>query len=305
MTRKLLFVLLLLFAAVAAFGQIQTVTRKPSTSTKASAKPTHTTPSAKKKTATQTRKQEAAPKRQQTPRRVLTPEEQQVIDNLIANMVYVEGGTFMMGATSEQEVSGKADNQPAHEVTLSSFSIGRYEVTQEEWQAVMGGSFRNDAKLPVVSRNWRECEEFIQKLNELTGKKFRFPTEAEWEYAARGGQKSQGYLYAGSNNIDSVAWYWGNAGSRLHPVGQKKANELGLYDMTGNVNEWCSDVYEKDYYSVSPKDNPQGPVGPEGPKYRVRRGSYRGGDKKECRIAMRDSFASWGGSDTTGFRLAW
>jgi len=152
-------------------------------------------------------------------------------------MVFVEGGTFMMGATSEQESDAFDWEKPAHRVTLSDFYIGKYEVTQAQWKAVMGSNpsyFKGD-NLPVERVSWGDCQEFIRKLNERTGLTFRLPTEAEWDYAARGGNRSRGYKYSGSDDPDEVAWYWDNSGIKTHPVGQKRANELGLYDMSGNV----------------------------------------------------------------------
>ena len=140
--------------------------------------------------------------------------------------------------------------------------MGKYEVTQAQWKAVMGSNpsrFKGD-NLPVENVSWDDVQAFIRKLNQLTGKRYRLPTEAEWEYAARGGNKSRGYKYAGGNNIDEVAWYDGNSGERTHPVGKKRPNELGLYDMSGNVWEWCSDWYDEDYYGNSPQNNPQGPA---------------------------------------------
>ena len=168
-----------------------------------------------------------------------------VLQNLIKNMVYVEGGTFMMGATSEQGSDAYDREKPAHQVTLSSFSIGKYEVTQEEWEAVMGSnpSYFKGKKLPVEKVSWDNCQKFIRKLNKLTGKQFRLPTEAEWEYASRGGSMSRGYKYAGGNDLGSVAWYDGNSDNKTHEVGKKQPNELGLYDMSGNVWEWCQDWY--------------------------------------------------------------
>ena len=195
-------------------------------------------------------------------------ERTRILQNLINNMVFVEGGTFKMGAKGKVPLNEK----PAHQVTLTSFSIGRYEVTQEEWQAVIGSnpSYFKGAKRPVESVSWNDCQEFIRKLNAMTGKHFRLPTEAEWEYAARGGNRSRGYKYAGSNDLNSVAWYEDNSGNQTHEVGSKQPNELGLYDMSGNVTEWCQDWYDSKYYSSSPQSNPQGPS--SGTYYRVIRG---------------------------------
>ena len=174
-------------------------------------------------------------------------------------MIYVQGGTFTMGATSEQGADARDNEKPAYKVTLSDYYIGKTEVTQALWKVVMGkrkkyfglidvdnnpSEFKGD-NLPVEHVSWYDCQEFIKKLNSLTGKKFRLPTEAEWEYAARGGSKSRGYKYSGSNNIDDVAWYDGNSGRETHEVGTKRPNELGIYDMSGNVYEWCSDLAGK------------------------------------------------------------
>ena len=223
-----------------------------------------------------------------------------VIENLLHNMVYVDGGTFTMGATSEQGSDADSDEKPVHQVTLSSFSIGRYEVTQEEWQAVMGSnpSGFKGAKLPVERVSWEDCQEFIRKLNSMTGKHFRLPTEAEWEYAARGGNKSRGYKYAGSNDLGSVAWYDGNSGSKTHDVGQKQPNELGLYDMSGNVWEWCQDWSGS--YSSGSQTNP---TGPSSGSRRVGRGgswyTYAG----YCRVAIRFSYAPGYRGRDLGLRL--
>ena len=174
-------------------------------------------------------------------------------------MVRVKGGTFQMGATSEQGSDAYDDEYPVHSVTLSDYYIGQTEVTQELWEAVMGDNpsyFTGDNQCPVERVSWDDCQEFIKKLNRLTGKNFRLPTEAEWEYAARGGNKSKGYKYSGSNDADAVAWYNKNSGSKTQPVAQKQSNELGLYDMSGNVWEWCQDWYG-DYTSRS-QSNPKG-----------------------------------------------
>lgn len=185
-----------------------------------------------------------------------------VKDGISIDMVKVEAGTFMMGATSEMKDSyddPDSDEKPVHQVTLTNdYYMGKYEVTQALWEAVMGSNpsyFKGD-NLPVEEVSWNDCQEFISKLNSLTGRKFRLPTEAEWEYAARGGKKSRSYQYSGSSNISDVAWYDGNSGDKTHPVGTKQANELGIYDMTGNVLEWCQDWYGS-YYSSS-QTNPTG-----------------------------------------------
>ncbi len=244
---------------------------------------------------------------------------QGIIDNLITNMVYVEGGTFMMGGTEEQGGDESYDEKPAHKVTLSSFSIGKYEVTQEEWEVVMGSnpSMYKGAKHPVECVSWEDCQEFIKKLNSLTGKRFRLPTEAEWEFAARGGIKSKHYKYAGSNTLIDVAWYEDNSyyvgelgeedksspNYGPHPVGQKKPNELGLHDMSGNVYEWCQDWYDYEYYSKSPSSNPCNKTVASN---RVCRGGgwvKWGRDTWYCRVSNRDSWAPDRHRNSLGFRL--
>lgn len=185
-----------------------------------------------------------------------------VVNGVKFTMVPVEGGTFNMGATPEQGSDAADNEKPVHKATLSSYYIGQTEVTQELWQAVMGNnpSYNEGDKLPVVNVSWNDCQEFIRKLNALTGQQFRVPTEAEWEYAARGGNKSQGYKYSGSNNIKEVAWY----GCKFftfkdeHDVATKSPNELGIYDMSGNVFEWCQDWYGS--YSSDAQANPKGPT---------------------------------------------
>ncbi len=182
-----------------------------------------------------------------------------VLQEIASNMVYVSGGSFTMGCTSEQSDDYYGDEKPSHSVTVSSFYISKYEVTQKQWKSVVGSnpsSFKGD-NLPVENVSWTSVQKFISKLNELTGKKYRLPTEAEWEFASRGGTKSLGYKYSGGNDIDAVAWYHGNSNSHSHSVGLKRSNELGLYDMSGNVLEWCSDWYAG--YSSFSQTNPQGP----------------------------------------------
>ncbi len=173
-------------------------------------------------------------------------------------MIRVDGGTFTMGATSEQGSDAGGREKPTHQVTLSTYYIGETEVTQALWEAVMGSnpSYFEGADRPVEQVSWNDCKAFIRKLNSLTGKNFRLPTEAEWEYAARGGNKSQGYKYSGSNSLGNVAWYSDNSGHETHPVKLKSPNELGLYDMSGNVWEWCQDWYGS--YSSSSQTNPTG-----------------------------------------------
>lgn len=177
------------------------------------------------------------------------------VNGVSFKMIYVAGGSFMMGATQEQ-TNYENDETPVHQVTLSDYYIAETEVTQELWCAVMGSNpsrFTRSSRNPVEMVSWHDCQSFIQRLNQLTGLRFRLPTEAEWEYAARGGNKSKGYKYSGSNRIDDVAWYDGNSGAVTHEVAKCYPNELGLYDMSGNVWEWCSDWYGS-YSSVAQVD---------------------------------------------------
>ncbi|WP_117234224.1 formylglycine-generating enzyme family protein [Vibrio maerlii] len=171
------------------------------------------------------------------------------------NMVQVEGGQFEMG--SDRPEADKAES-PARMVTVNSFKISRFEVTQEIFESVMGSSnsYFNGPNIPVNNLSWQQANYFIERLNELTGENYRLPTEAEWEFAAKGGTKSKGYSYAGAQNIDKVAWHHGNSNNQAHPVGLKKPNELGLYDMTGNVGEFVIDAYDDIYYRYGETDNP-------------------------------------------------
>ena len=218
-------------------------------------------------------------------------------------MVYVEGGTFTMGATSEQGSDAENDEKPAHNVTLSGYYIGKYEVTQELWKAVMGSNpsnFKGD-NLPVENVSWDDVQEFLRKLNAMTGKRYRLPAEAEWEFAARGGKSNLGYKYSGSDNIGNVAWFDGNSDSRTHAVGTKSPNELGIYDMSGNVWEWCQDWYGGSYYGSSPRTDPKGP---NSGSNRVFRGGGWSGDAGYCRVSNRDCFTPGGRYIFLGIRLA-
>ena len=216
-------------------------------------------------------------------------------------MVPVEGGTFTMGATSEQGSDALEGEYPAHQVTLSDYYIGQTEVTQALWKAVMGSN-PSDSKgdnLPVEQVSWDDCQVFIQKLNQLTGKQFRLPTESEWEYAARGGRKSRGYKYAGDNDIGLVAWYEDNSGNETHPVATKQANELGVYDMSGNVEEWCSDGY--DGYQSSSQSDPQGPSSGSD---RVGRGGSFFFNARYCRVSNREYYTPDFRTFDLGLRLS-
>ena len=211
----------------------------------------------------------------------------------------------------------RSGDEYQHQVTLSSFYIGKYPVTQAQWQAIMGSNpskFKGD-NLPVESVSWDDIQVFLTKLNTLYsppsggqgGGFFRLPTEAEWEYAARGGHKSSfnkggqgGFKYAGSNNIDEVAWYGNNSNNKTHPVGQKKPNELGIYDMSGNVWEWCQDWYDKDYYKNSPANNSTGPTSGTS---RVLRGGGWSSIAVRCRVGYRIHFTPSNRNLNYGFRL--
>ena len=223
------------------------------------------------------------------------------VNGVSFKMVYVEGGTFTMGCTGEQGSDCWSYEKPAHQVTLSSYSIGETEVTQALWKAVMGynPSYYKGDDLPVENVSWDDVQTFISELNRKTGRTFQLPTEAEWEYAARGGSKSNGYKYSGSNTRDDVAWYWDNSGDKTHPVKTKKANELGLYDMSGNVWEWCSDAWY--HYGSSAERDPKH-YGDSG-SYRVIRGGSWDYYARGCRVSSRDFIlASYRGS-YLGFRL--
>ena len=222
----------------------------------------------------------------------------EVTDDVVIDMVYIPAGTFMMGATAEQAGQGAADERPVHEVTLSGFYIATTECTQAVWDAVMGwnNSGVRGSNIPVTNVNVYDCKEFISALNKLTGKKFRLPTEAEWEYAARGGAASNATMYSGSSSLSQVAWYASNT-SQVQPVAIMQPNELGLYDMSGNVYEICSDQYGS--YSPSPQNNPTGRVSNQ----QVFRGGAYFSPASECRTTVR-SYAPTDYRDVfIGFRL--
>ena len=216
------------------------------------------------------------------------------------DMIYVKGGTFQMGAAAD-DADVEADEKPQHSVALSDYYIGQLEVTQALWNAVMGSSKNpstmKDNNLPVNNVSWDDCQLFIEKLNTMTGYKFRLPTEAEWEYAARGGHRSKGYKYSGSNDANEVAWYSANSGAKTHAFATKKPNELGIYDMSGNVWEWCQDWNGQ--YSTETQVNPQGP---ESGEYRMYRGGGFGYNAADCRVTRRRRTASYA-KEALGLRL--
>lgn len=226
-----------------------------------------------------------------------------VLNGIEINMIYVEGGTFTMGA-SGTDTEAADDEFPAHIVALNGFYICSTEVTQQLWRAVMGANPSNhlgDVLCPVEKVSWSDCSTFITKLNQMTGQSFRLPTEAEWEFAARGGNKSNGYKYAGSNNVNEVAWFWNTtpgASNMTRPVASKLPNELGLYDMSGNVYEWCSDYYGS-YFDT---DGPTNPQGPSSGTTRVYRGGSYQSASRFCRVSSRNGGLA--SSNWIGLRLA-
>lgn len=223
------------------------------------------------------------------------------VNNVSFKMIAVEGGTFWMGGTYS------AFEKPIHQVSLSSYAIGETEVTQALWEAVMGElpteilDVNKKPQYPIVFVNWNAVQEFITKLNEMTGMNFRLLTEAEWEYAARGGNKSLGYTFPGSNSINEVAWYAENSDDHLHQVATLLPNELGVYDMTGNAAEWCNDHFDNYYYNQSPSINPQGP---ETGSQRAHRGGFYLTNVTNSRVSARWSCSQIGCEQYLGFRLA-
>jgi formylglycine-generating enzyme required for sulfatase activity len=234
-----------------------------------------------------------------------------ISDDVVGDMILVQGGTFMMGGTPEQGEHCWDNEKPVHSVTVGDFCIGRYPVTQGLWTQIMGenpsmfievGFAETEAerdKLPVEQVSFDDAEEFIRRLNQQTGKSYRLPTEAEWEYVARGGVNSRGYTYAGSNNLNKVAWYNGTSSRKTHQVGTKLPNELGIYDMCGNVWEWVSDRYGD--YSANAETNPTGSTSDY---RRVFRGGSWGSSAHQCRVSFRAPSAPDVRYKTVGFRLA-
>ena len=292
MMKQVFLVILLAFGFVA--GAQNKIVRKPKKQ-----KPATTQVAPKK------HKSQSKPTKGGTVKRVATKASYSngtlTVNGIKYNMVWVEGGTFRMGATSEQDGDAYDNEKPVHSVTLSGYYIGKTEVTQALWKAVMGSNpseFKGD-NLPVENVSWYDCQEFIRKLNSLTDQNFRLPTEAEWEFACRGGNNSRGYKYSGSNYIDNVAWYAGNSGHKTHPVATKSPNELGIYDMTGNVWEWCADWYGD--YSSGAQTNPKGPYGGS---RRVNRGGSWAYNVRGCRSSFRFDYYPTDRSYNHGLRLA-
>ena len=220
------------------------------------------------------------------------------VNGVSFKMIKVDGGSFQMGSNDKDAWDVE---KPVHSVTLSDYYIGETEVTQSLWEAVMGTNpsrYKNGGNYPVERVSYDNIVNvFLPKLNRMTGKRFSLPTEAQWEYAARGGNKSNGYKYSGSNNLDQVAWI---ATETPKPVKSKSPNEIGLYDMSGNILEWCSDWYDWDYYAKSPSNNPEGASSGE---HRVRRGGCWRGDARGCQVCHRDFQVSAAADEYTGFRL--
>lgn len=227
----------------------------------------------------------------------LAKDKNYTVNGVDFKMIGVKGGKFKMGGTEEQGQYAQEDEKPVLDVEVGDFSIGQTEVTAELWKAVVGalpiGNDEKSLKKPVVNVSWYDCQEFILKLNSLTGENFRLPDEAEWEYAARGGAKSRNYRYAGAHEIASVAVYGDNSNQKVQPVKSKRPNELGLYDMSGNAWEWCMDAYS--FYGSSPKS---------GEERQIMRGGSAAGRWDTCRISNRSGIPAINIKGTFGFRLA-
>lgn len=226
------------------------------------------------------------------------------VKGITYEMIPVQAGTFKMGATTEVTMVIPAEESPSHDVTLTKdYYLGTTEVTQELWEAVMGknpSAISNGKNLPVINVSWDDCQQFIKKLNQLTGKQFRLPTEAEWEYAARGGNKSNRLLFSGSIYIERIAWYKSTSDGVLHPVGTMDKNELGFHDMSGSVWEWCQDGHKA--YSEGPQKDPC--VEADSTKmHSVRGGGWNSG-QSDCRYTSRQGLSADESNADIGFRLA-
>ena len=232
---------------------------------------------------------------------IMIEAEEIVVNGVSFDMIKVEAGSFIMGCTSEQGGDCYDDESPYHRVTITQdYYIGKFEVTQELYQAVMGTNPSNWKAFdrPVEQVSWNDAMEFCAELSRMTGRRFTLPTEAEWEYAARGGKKSTNAKYSGSSSVAAVAWYDGNSGSQTHPVGRLRPNELGIYDMSGNVWEWCLDRYG-DYSSASQTD----PMGPGSGSGRVLRGGGWYNGARGCRVSFRFNGSPGARNSSGGFRV--
>ena len=239
----------------------------------------------------------------------ISEEQKTVIRNLIANLVRVEGGSFMMGAQNMNaqgdcyDEDALDDESPVHQVTLTDFLINKYQITQKEWHTIMGYDldwselYGEGDDFPAYNVSQTEALQFVENLSAMTRLSFNLPTEAQWEFAAKGGNKSQQYHFSGSNEVYDVAWHKNNSANRLHPVGEKQANELGLYDMSGNLWEWCLDTYGP--YPDIPQTEP---VSANGDKFLIRGGSWTF-LPSYCRITARNSYSSENHSISNGFRI--
>lgn len=309
-TLRWMTMLILVLVAAPSFGQGILVTRPQR---KTETKPAEPTKPTEPKQMKDNKKKTGVTKPQKPTRAVpshpaIVHSRQWAIDRILGNMVRVEGGQLMIGVANAATEGSSEDNVPAHEVSLSPYYMGKYEVTEEEWQLIMGSNPSDKSNgimvsnsCPVDNVSWDECQEFVEKLAQLTGKPFRLPTEAEWEFAARGGVSTD-FLYAGTADIERCGWFVGNSSRVKHPVGQKEPNQLGLYDMTGNVREWCQDYYEHDYYAHSPSLNPQGPE--EGSRRIIRGGSFNNQDEA-CAVTYRGYSSPDNKNKFTGLRLAY
>jgi formylglycine-generating enzyme required for sulfatase activity len=233
----------------------------------------------------------------------LDPKLAEVVKSIEAKMIAVDGGNFTMGCNNPLDTECVGWEKPRHTVTIKSFKMSKFDVTQKEWKAIMGTtpSGKYCADCPVVNVTWFDVQMFINKLNQLSDKNYRLPNEAEWEYAAKGGNKGHGYIYSGANEANEVAWYDSVRTKEIRPVGGKKANELGIFDLSGDVWQWCTDWFDEKYYANSPSNGPTGPS--VATKEKVVRGGSWWGPRRDCRAANRDKFPPESKDDDVGFRI--